>query len=149
MGIQRICFGHGYSGKRRFVTAICGELEMELSQLDGEAAAEFRGEYGLDESGADRVIKHSYDLLGLISFFTTASSEVKAWSVREGTDAVRAAGKIHSDMERGFIRAEVIGYEDMVRCGSIAEARKQGLLRLEGKNYKVRDGDVITFLFNV
>jgi ribosome-binding ATPase YchF (GTP1/OBG family) len=87
--------------------------------------------------------------LGLISFFTTASSEVKAWSIRSGTDAVKAAGKIHTDMERGFIRAEVVGYDDLVKCGNLAEARKRGLLRLEGKSYIVQDGDVITFLFNV
>jgi len=108
-----------------------------------------RSEFGIRESGADRIIKLSYELLGLLSFFTIASGEVRAWSVQRGTDAVKAAGKIHSDMERGFIRAEVISFNDLVKCGSLAEARKRGLLRLEGKTYIVQDGDVITFLFNV
>jgi GTP-binding protein YchF len=138
-----------YSRQKCRVTAICGELEMELAQLDDIAAEELRNEYGIKESGANLVIRLSYELLGLISFFTTASSEVKAWSIRSGTDAVKAAGKIHSDMERGFIRAEVVGYDDLIKCGNLAEARKRGLLRLEGKSYIVKDGDVITFLFNV
>jgi len=138
-----------YSGQKQAVTVICGELEMELTQLDGEAAEEFRSEYGLSESGADRIIRLSYSLLGLISFFTTGSDEVKAWSVREGTEAMKAAGKIHTDLEKGFIRAEVIGYDDFVKCGSMAEAKKKGLLRLEGKTYPVKDGDLITVLFNV
>ncbi len=138
-----------YSQQKCRVTSICGELEMELAQLDDNAAEELSAEYGIKESGADRIIKLSYELLGLISFFTTASSEVKAWSIQGNTEAVKAAGKIHSDMERGFIRAEVISYNDLVKCGSLAEARKRGLLRLEGKSYIVQDGDVITFLFNV
>ncbi len=131
------------------IIALCGKLEMELGQLDNSAAEEFRADFGLKESGLDRVIKLSYDLLGLISFFTTVSSEVKAWSIRAGTSALKAAGKIHSDMERGFIRAEVIGYTDLCQYGNLSEARKKGLLRLEGKDYTVADGDVITFLFNV
>ncbi len=131
------------------IIALCGKLEMELGQLDEAAAAEFRTDFGLTESGLDRVIKQSYELLGLVSFFSTASGEVKAWSIPHGTSAVKAAGKIHSDMERGFIRAEVTGFNDLLRCGSLAEARKQGRLRLEGKDYIVQDGDVITFLFNV
>ena len=134
--------------KSRIIT-LCGKLEMELGQLDEPAAAEFRADFGLTESGLDRVIKQSYELLGLVSFFSTASGEVRAWSIPHGTSAVKAAGKIHSDMERGFIRAEVIGYDDLLRCGTLAEARKKGLLRLEGKEYIVQDGDVITFLFNV
>jgi GTP-binding protein YchF len=138
-----------YSRPKCRLLSLCGKLEMELAQLDGDAAEGFRIDFGLKESGLDRVIRVSYELLGLISFFTTASYEVKAWSVRRGTDALRAAGKIHSDMEKGFIRAEVVGYDDLLKCGSIAEARKKGLLRLEGKSYVVQDGDVITFLFNV
>ncbi|GAH69361.1 unnamed protein product [marine sediment metagenome] len=122
---------------------------MELTQLDDDAAEGFRAEFGITEPGLDRIIKLSYELLGLISFFTIASDEVKAWSIPKGTDALKAAGKIHSDMERGFIRAEVISYNDMVKCGSLSEAHKKGLLRLEGKSYIVQDGDVITFLFNV
>ncbi len=138
-----------YSSKKCRVTTICGELEMEICQLDGNAVEELRADYGIKEPGVDRIIRLSYELLGLISFFTTASSELKAWSIRSGTDALKAAGKIHSDMERGFIRAEVISYDDLLKCGSIAEARKKGLLRLEGKNYTVQDGDIVTFLFNV
>ena len=139
-----------YSGLKRGITAICGELEMELTQLDGEAADEFRNEYGLTESGADRIIRLSYELLGLITFFTGGGpDEVRAWAVSNGTNAPKAAGKIHSDMEKGFIRAEVTPYEDLVKCGSFSEAKKKGVLRLEGKTYQVRDGDVITFLFNV
>ena len=138
-----------YSHPRRRVITLCGKLEMELAQLDESAAEGFRAEFGLKESGLDRTIKTSYELLGLISFFTIASGEVRAWSVPHETPAPRAAGKIHSDMERGFIRAEVISYDDLVKCGNIPEARKRGLLRLEGKNYIVQDGDVITFLFNV
>ncbi len=132
------------------IIALCGKLEMELAQLDNDdAAKEFRAEFGITESGLDRIIKLSYELLGLISFFTTVSDEVKAWSIQKGTTAIKAAGKIHSDMERGFIRAEVISHHDLMKCGSLAEAHKKGLLRLEGKSYIVQDGDVITFLFNV
>ncbi len=131
------------------VIAICGELEMELAQLDESAAENFRAEFGITESGLDRTIKSSYELLELISFFTIASGEVKAWSIKHNTCAVKAAGKIHTDMEKGFIRAEVISYDDMMKCGNLAEARKKGLLRLEGKDYIVQDGDIITFLFNV
>ncbi len=138
-----------YSREKRRIIALCGKLEMELAQLDESAAQEFRAEFGLKESGLERTIKLSYELLGLISFFTTASSEVKAWSIQSGTTALKAAGKIHSDMERGFIRAEVISCDDLVECGSLSEARKKGRLRLEGKDYLVQDGDVITFLFNV
>jgi ribosome-binding ATPase len=138
-----------YSQPKCRIITLCGKLEMELAQLDDSAAEEFRAEFGMSESGLDRTIKLSYELLGLISFFTIASGEVKAWSIQDGTSAVKAAGKIHSDMERGFIRAEVITYDDLLKCGSLSEARKKGLLQLEGKNYTVKDGDVITFLFNV
>ena len=122
---------------------------MELTQLDDETRETWRAEFGLTESGLDRVVRLSYELLGLVSFFSIASNEVRAWPVQAGTEAPVAAGKIHTDMERGFIRAEVISYDDLVRCGTIAEARRKGLLRLEGKSYRVQDGDVITFLFNV
>ena len=138
-----------YSRAKSGVITLCGELEMELTQLDSDAAEGFRAEFGITESGLDRIIKLSYELLGLISFFTIASDEVKAWSIQKGTTALKAAGKIHSDMERGFIRAEVISYDDLMKCGSLSEAHKKGLLRLEGKSYIVQDGDVITFLFNV
>ena len=138
-----------YSRPKCGVIALCGKLEMELAQLENSAAEELRDEFGIRESGLDRTIKLSYELLGLISFFTIVSDEVKAWSIQNGTSAVKAAGRIHSDMERGFIRAEVISYDDLMKCTSLSEARKKGLLRLEGKNYTVQDGDVITFLFNV
>jgi GTP-binding protein YchF len=138
-----------FSKPKHRVIALCGKLEMELSQLDDASAEGFRAEFGLTEPGLERTIKLSYELLGLITFFTVVSDEVKAWSIANGTTALKAAGKIHSDMERGFIRAEVISLDDLMKVGSIAEGRKHGLLRLEGKNYIVQDGDVITFLFNV
>jgi ribosome-binding ATPase YchF (GTP1/OBG family) len=131
------------------MAVLSGQIEMELAQLSDAEAQEFRAGMDLGESELDRMIRLSYGLLGLISFFTTASDEVKAWTIRRSTTAQQAAGKVHSDMERGFIRAEVIGFDDLVKCGSLAEARKQGLLRLEGKNYIVQDGDVMTILFNV
>ena len=138
-----------YSRPNRHLITVCGKVEMELAQMDDGEALELRTDFGIAESGAERVIKLSYEMLGLVSFFTTASNEVKVWSIPRGTEAVKAAGKIHSDMERGFIRAEVIGYEDLMKCQGVSEARKKGLLRLEGKYYTVQDGDVITFLFNV
>ena len=131
------------------VAALCGKLEMELAQLEDADAQEFRSSMGLEEAAPDRMIRLSYELLGFISFFTFVSDEVKAWSIQRDTPAIKAAGKIHSDMERGFIRAEVIGYDDLVRYGSIAEGRKKGLVHVEGKSYIVKDGDIITFLFNV
>jgi hypothetical protein len=136
------------AGKRR-VTALCGKLEMELAQLERGAAAEFRADFGLHESGLERTIKASYELSDLITFLTAGPNEVRAWSIKKGTTAARAAGKIHTDMEKGFIRAETIHFDVLVKCGGFAEARKQGLLRLEGKDYVIQDGDVITFLFNV
>lgn len=134
--------GHG-------IITLCGKLEMELGQLDEATAEECRKEFGLTISGLERTIKTSYDLMGLLTFFTASSDELKAWPVTGDTEAVKAAGKIHTDMERGFIRAEIIGFNDLMKTGSIAEGRKHGLLRLEGKHYMVQDGDVINFLFNV
>jgi GTP-binding protein YchF len=131
------------------VVALCGKLEAELAQLSDAEAKEFREALGLSQPALDRVIDLSYHLLGLISFFTTVSAELKAWTIPSGTPAPKAAGKIHSDIEKGFIKAEVISYSDLESCGSIAEARKRGLLRTEGKNYMIQDGDVVTFLFNV
>ena len=142
-------YGSRYRRDNCEVAVLCGQVEMELAQLDDADAAEFRASLGLKESGLDRMIRLSYGLLGLVSFFTTASDEVKAWTVRRDTPVQKAAGKVHSDMERGFIRAEVVAFAELHRCGSIAEARKQGLLRLEGKSYPVKDGDVVTILFNV
>lgn len=131
------------------VIALCGKLEMEMGELDEDEAKEFRESMGIAEPALDRVIALSYRLLGLISFFTTVSAELKAWTIPGETAAQKAAGKVHSDMERGFIRAEVISYNDLQKCGSLAEARKRGLLRIEGKNYIIQDGEIVTFLFNV
>lgn len=131
------------------VVALCGKLEMELAQLNEIEAEEFRKAMGLTESALDRVVRASYHLLGLISFFTTVSSELRAWTISRGTTAIKAAGKIHSDIEKGFIRAEVVSFKDLEKCGNLTEAKRLGLLRLEGKNYVVQDGDLITFLFNV
>jgi GTP-binding protein YchF len=138
-----------HSRPRYGLVTLCGKLEMELAQLEDEEANELRSGFGIEEAGLDRTIKEAYALLGLVSFFTVVSDEIRAWSIRSGTSALKAAGKIHSDMERGFIRAEVISYDDLLKCGSLSEARKKGLLRLEGKSYVVQDGDVITFLFNI
>ena len=137
-----------YPGAKCRIITLCGKLEMELSQLEESAAQEFRKDFGLKESGLERTIKISYELSDLITFFTAASNEVRAWPIKRGLTAQKAAGKIHSDMEKGFIRAENIALDDLVKCGSIAEARKKGLLRLEGKEYVVQDGDVIHFKFN-
>jgi GTP-binding protein YchF len=131
------------------IAVLCGKLEMELVQLDEADAREFRSTIGIAETALNRIIGLCYELLGLISFFTVVSDEVKAWTIQRNTTAEHAAGKIHTDMERGFIRAEVIAYDDLMKCGSITEGRKHGLLHTEGKSYIVRDGDVITFLFNV
>jgi hypothetical protein len=138
---------YGRAGSKAIT--LCGELEMELVQLDDKAAEDFRAEYGLPKAGLEHVVQFSYELLGLVTFFTTVSDEMRAWSIPDGTPALKAAGKIHSDMERGFIRAEVIGYNDLLKCGGMAEAHKRGLLRLESKHYVVQDGDVITFRFNI
>jgi hypothetical protein len=131
------------------VITICGKIESEIAELDDEEKKEFLMEMGLDESGLDKLIKASYKLLGLISFLTAGEKEVRAWTIKNGTKAPQAAGKIHSDMERGFIRAEVISYEDLVNAGSYNQAREKGLIRLEGKDYIMKDGDVVVFRFNV
>ena len=129
--------------------ALSGKLEMELAQMDAEEEAEFRESLGAGEPGLDRMIRVSYGLLGLISFLTTGPDETRAWTIRAGISAVDAAAKIHSDIQRGFIRAEIISYEDFVAAGTIAEARKLGTFRTEGKTYTMQDGDVVNFLFNV
>ena len=128
---------------------IRGKLEQELAQMSAEEAEDFLTEFKISVSATDRVIQRSFELLGLISFFTFVNKEVKAWNVKQGTVAVDAADVIHSDMKRGFIRAEVIAYNDLIDAGSYQEARKKGTVRLEGKKYTVRDKDVITFRFNV
>jgi GTP-binding protein YchF len=129
--------------------AIAGKIERELVQLEGDEARAFRELLGLVEPARDRIIRAAYRLLGRISFFTVGPDECRAWTVPVGALAPRAAGAVHSDIERGFIRAEVVRYEDLMAAGSLAEARKRGLLRSEGKQYVVQDGDVIEFLFNV
>ncbi len=131
------------------VIPVCAKLEEELSQMEGEELEMFMEELGIAESGLDRLIKASYTLLGLISFLTSGEDECRAWTITKGTKAPQAAGKIHSDFERGFIRAEVIAYEDMVACGSEKAAKEKGLMRSEGKEYVGADGDIILFRFNV
>ena len=131
------------------ISYICGPLEEQIGELPPVERKEFMEQYGFSESGRDRVIRTSFHLLDLILFFTAGPEEVRSWPLRRNTNAQKAAGTVHSDMERGFIRAEVIAYEDFLRAGSFAEGKKQGLLRLEGKEYIVQDGDIITFRFNV
>ncbi|MPQ44817.1 redox-regulated ATPase YchF [Clostridium tarantellae] len=131
------------------VMVVCARLEEELSGLDEEEKNEMLAEYGLEESGLDKLIQASYKLLGLISYLTAGVQEVRAWTIKEGTKAPAAAGKIHSDIERGFIRAEVVAYNDLVECGSEAAAKEKGLYRLEGKEYVMKDGDIVNFRFNV
>ncbi len=131
------------------VLPICAKLEQDIAELEGEEKQMFLEELGVEESGLDRLIKCSYALLGLISFLTYGKDECRAWTIKKGTKAPQAAGKIHTDIERGFIRAEVIAFEDMMRCGSVNAAREKGLLRSEGKEYVVQDGDMIYFRFNV
>ncbi len=130
-------------------TVIRGKLEQELAQMSVEEAEEFLSEFNIAASAMDRVIKQSYELLGLVSFYTVVNDEVKAWTVKKETQAVDAAGEIHTDMQKGFIRAEVISYEDLMTAGTYSEARKKGSVRLEGKTYEVQDGDIVTFRFNV
>jgi len=131
------------------VITICAKIEEEIAQLDDDEKQMFLEELGLKESGLDKLIKASYKLLGLISFLTAGETEVRAWTIVKGTKAPQAAGKIHSDFERGFIRAEIVAYDDLIRCGSIAAAKEQGLVRSEGKDYVMKDGDVTLFRFNV
>ncbi len=128
---------------------IRGKLEHELAQMTEEEAAELLAEFNISASATDRVIRASYDILGLISFFTVGEDEVRAWTIKRGTDAVAAAGRIHSDIQKGFIRAEVISYPDYIAAGTMAAAKKNATLRLEGKTYEVQDGDIINFRFNV
>ena len=128
---------------------VSAPIEAEMAQLPSDDAKAFREDYGLKEPGLDRVIRTSYALLGLISFLTAGEDECRAWTIRRGTKAQLAAGTIHSDIERGFIRAEVVAYDDLIAAGSLAACREKGTLRLEGKEYEVKDGDVINFRFNV
>ena len=132
------------------VLPICAKLEADIAELeDPEEKAMFMEELGVAESGLDRLIRSSYALLGLISFLTAGSDECRAWTIKRGTKAPQAAGKIHTDFERGFIRAEVIAFDDMKTCGTMAAAKSKGLVRSEGKDYVMKDGDIVNFLFNV
>ena len=131
------------------VMPVSAKIEEEIAQLDGEEKKMFLEELGMSESGLDRLIKASYSLLGLISYLTAGEPEVRAWTITNGTKAPQAAGKIHSDFERGFIRAEVVHYNDLMECGSMTAAKDKGLVRSEGKEYVMKDGDIVLFRFNV
>ncbi len=131
------------------VFVVCAQIEQEISELDDDEKAMFLEDLGIKDSGLDKLIKASYSLLGLISYLTAGKQETRAWTITKGTKAPQAAGKIHSDFERGFIRAEVVNYQDLLDCGSYSAAKDKGLVGLEGKDYVVKDGDVILFRFNV
>ena len=131
------------------VFVICEQIEQEMAELEDDEKAMFLEELGLKESGLEKLIRASYKLLGLISFLTSGEDETRAWTIKNGTKAPQAAGKIHTDFERGFIRAEVVAYQDLMACGSMVAAKEKGLVRLEGKEYVVKDGDIIVFRFNV
>ncbi len=148
---EEIAIDYDYPGA--LVTNLRGKLEMELAQLSAEGDTEslemFMAEYGVDELSLDKIIRLSYDLMGLQSFFTVGEDEVRAWTVKRGADAVEAAGTIHSDLAKGFIRAETVAYDDLIALGSMAKARTAGKLRQEGKTYIVQDGDIINIKFNI
>ena len=131
------------------VIPLCVKIEEELSGLEDEDKKEMLEALGLEESGLDKVIKKSYDLLGLMSFLTAGEPEVRAWTIKKGTKAPQAAGKIHSDIERGFIKAEIVSYDDLIKEGSMVAAKEKGLVRQEGKDYIMQDGDIVLFKFNV
>ena len=132
------------------VIPICVKLEEEISELESEEEKkEFLEMIGLDKSGLDRLVIASYDILGLMSYLTAGEVEVRAWTIRKGTKAPQAAGRIHSDIERGFIKAEIVSYDDLIECGSMVKAREKGLIRMEGKEYTMKEGDIVDFKFNV
>ncbi|MDQ3657220.1 MAG: DUF933 domain-containing protein, partial [Chloroflexota bacterium] len=138
-----------FTSSKVIIDTIAGKIEMEIGQLDPDDATAFLGDLGISESGLDRIIATSFDLLGLMPFFTVGPDECRAWTIRQGATAVEAAGEIHTDIQRGFIRAEVVGYDAMIAAGTMAEVRKAGEFRREGKTYIVQNGDIINFLFNV
>ena len=138
-----------FTGRQDSVLSLCGKIEMEIAQLPADEAEVFLEDLGIAEPARNKLIRLSYELLGFISFLTSGEDEVRAWTIRKGTAAQQAAGKIHSDIERGFIRAEVVAYDDFIAHGSMAAARDKGLVRLEGKTYVVKDGDITNFRFNV
>ena len=131
------------------VLPICAQIEAEISDMEPEDKEMFLGEMGLKESGLNRIIREGYSLLGLISYLTAGQPEVRAWTIKKGTKAPQAAGKIHTDFEKGFIRAEVVSFDDLMECGTMAAAKEKGLVRLEGKEYVMQDGDIVLFRFNV
>jgi GTP-binding protein YchF len=135
--------------ERSEIIAICAGIEAEIAELEPEEKAAFLEDMGIAESGLDRLIKASYSLLGLISYLTAGPKEVRAWTITKGTKAPQAAGKIHSDFERGFIRAEIVSFDDLVKYGSMAAVKEAGLYRSEGKEYVMKDGDIVLFRFNV
>ena len=137
------------AGENAEVLPICAQLEADIADMEGEEKTLFLSELGLEHSGLDRLIQKSYHLLGLISYLTAGPQEVRAWTITRGTKAPQAAGKIHTDFERGFIRAEIISYEDLMACGSMTAAKEKGLVRSEGKEYVMQDGEVVLFRFNV
>jgi hypothetical protein len=138
-----------YPHRQSDIVPLCGKIEAELAQLDADDASAFMDDLGISEAARERVIGLSYDLLGLMSFLTAGPDEVRAWPIRHNTPAVEAAGAIHTDIQRGFIRAEVVAYDDLVAAGGMTEAKKEGTVRMEGKQYIVKDGDVCHFLFNI
>ena len=142
-------YGNSLLATRYSFLSLCGKIEMEIARLSSEDAKMFLDDLGIKEPALSRLIHVCYDVLGLISFFTYVGDEVKAWTIPRGTNALKAAGKIHSDIERGFIRAEVVSFDDFLSSGSIHVAKEKGLLRLEGKPYEVKDGDIINFRFHV
>ncbi|MGO9613868.1 MAG: redox-regulated ATPase YchF [Dissulfurispiraceae bacterium] len=150
--IQRSCESHFITGgksKATRMTTLCGTIEKEIAQLPTEEAKEFLDDLRIDQPALNKLIHLSYDLLGLVSFLTVGEDEVRAWTIALGTSAQAAAGKVHSDIERGFIRAEVVSYDDFIAAGGMTAAKDKGLVRLEGKTYTVKDGDIINFRFNV
>lgn len=131
------------------IIPVCAQIEAEIAELDNDEKKQFLADMGIEEGGLDRLIRESYSLLGLISYLTAGPKEVRAWTIRKGTKAPAAAGKIHSDFERGFIRAEVVSFDDLVKCGSMGVAKEKGLIRSEGRDYVIEDGDIVLFRFNV
>jgi len=146
-GVQKVREFAASEGSEVFV--VCAQIEQEIAELDDEEKKMFLEDLGLNESGLEKLIRASYHLLGLISYLTAGEPEVRAWTIKRGTKAPQAAGKIHTDFERGFIRAEVVSYDDLMACGTHAAAKDKGLVRLEGKEYVVQDGDIMLFRFNV
>ena len=146
-----ICIPVGIMIRKRITESKIGsaEMEAEIAELEPDEKEVFLEDMGLERSGLDRLIKKSYSLLGLISFLTAGKQEVRAWTIKKGTKAPQAAGKIHTDFERGFIRAEVVAYDDLMECGSMVAAKEKGLVRSEGKEYVMKDGDIVLFRFNV